>query len=107
MMDYMTLARTGVQLSRLALGTGNFGIAGAMAPVLKPLSPWTPTRRRAAISSTQPTSISSASRKRIGKALEGRREDFMLASMFTNGAASRNFDSRLMALAETISGVSA
>lgn len=31
----------------------------------------------------------------------------MLASMFTNGAASRNLDSRLMALAETISGESA
>lgn len=88
-MDYVTFGRTGVQLSRLALGTGNFGIGWGYGA-----DPETAVAILDAYVAAGGNFIDTAdvcqfgqSEEILGKALEGRREDFALATKFTNGAA--------------------
>ncbi|HEX7820571.1 MAG TPA: aldo/keto reductase [Sphingobium sp.] len=87
-MDYMTFGRTGLQLSRLALGTGNFGTGWGYGA-----DPETATAIVDAYAAAGGNFIDTAdvyqfgqSEEIVGKALEGRREDFVLATKFTNGA---------------------
>lgn len=88
-MDYMTFGRTGLQLSTLALGTGNFGTGWGYGA-----DPETATAILDAYAAAGGNFIDSAdvyqfgqSEEILGKALEERREDFVLATKFTNGAA--------------------
>jgi len=89
MMGYATFGRTGLQLSRLALGTGNFGTGWGYGA-----EPETAIAILDAYAAAGGNVIDSAdvyqfgqSEEILGKALEGRREDFVLATKFTNGAA--------------------
>lgn len=89
MMDYATFGRTGLQLSRLALGTGSFGTGWGYGA-----EPETAIAILDAYAEAGGNFIDSAdvyqfgqSEEILGKALEGRREDFVLATKFTNGAA--------------------
>ena len=89
MMDYVTFGRTGLRLSRLALGTGNFGTGWGYGA-----DPETAIAILDAYAAAGGNVIDSAdvyqfgqSEEILGKALEGRREDFVLATKFTNGAA--------------------
>lgn len=88
-MDYTTFGRTGLQLCRLALGTGNFGAGWGYGA-----DPETAVAILDAYAAAGGNFINSAdvyqfgqSEEILGKALEGRREDFVLATKFTNGAA--------------------
>lgn len=88
-MDYATFGRTGLQLSRLALGTGSFGTGWGYGA-----EPETAIAILDAYAEAGGNFIDSAdvyqfgqSEEILGKALEGRREDFVLATKFTNGAA--------------------
>ncbi|PDS48511.1 oxidoreductase [Rhizobium anhuiense] len=88
-MDYTTFGRTGLQLSRLALGTGNFGTGWGYGA-----APETAVAILDAYAEAGGNFIDSAdvyqfgqSEEILGKALEGRRENFVLATKFTNGAA--------------------
>ncbi|MBB6193738.1 aryl-alcohol dehydrogenase-like predicted oxidoreductase [Sphingobium wenxiniae] len=88
-MDYTTFGRTGLQLSRLALGTGNFGTGWGYGA-----DPETATAILDAYAEAGGNFIDSAdvyqfgqSEEILGTALQGRREDFVLATKFTNGAA--------------------
>jgi aryl-alcohol dehydrogenase-like predicted oxidoreductase len=87
-MDYLTFGRTGLQLSTLALGTGNFGTGwghGADADTSKAIFN--------AYAEAGGNFIDTAdiyqfgqSEELLGALLEGRRENFVLATKFTNGA---------------------
>ena len=88
-MDYKTFGRTGLQLSPLALGTGNFGTGWGYGA-----DPESAIAILDAYAAAGGNFIDSAdvyqfgqSEEILGKALEGRREDFVLATKFTNGAA--------------------
>ncbi len=88
-MDYIPFGRTGLTVSQIALGTGNFGTGwghGADAA--------TSTAILDAYADAGGNFLDTAdvyqfgqSEEIIGKALAGRREDFVLASKFSNGAA--------------------
>jgi len=88
-MDYIPFGRTGLTVSQIALGTGNFGTGwghGADAE--------TSTAILDAYADAGGNFLDTAdvyqfgqSEEIIGKALAGRREDFVLASKFSNGAA--------------------
>lgn len=88
-MDYVPFGRTGLTVSQIALGTGNFGTGwghGADAA--------TSTAILDAYADAGGNFLDTAdvyqfgqSEEIIGKALAGRREDFVLASKFSNGAA--------------------
>jgi aryl-alcohol dehydrogenase-like predicted oxidoreductase len=88
-MDDVTFGRAGLQLSRLALGTGNFGTDWGYGA-----DPETAIATLDAYAAAGGNFIDSAdvyqfgqSEKILGKALEGRREDFVLATKFSNGSA--------------------
>lgn len=88
-MDYATFGRTGLQLSRLALGTGNFGTGWGYGA-----DPETAIAVLDAYAAAGGNVIDTSdvyqfgqSEEILGKALEGRREDFLLATKFTSGAA--------------------
>ncbi|MCO6425064.1 aldo/keto reductase [Sinorhizobium meliloti] len=88
-MDYLTFGRTGLQLSTLALGTGNFGTGWGYGA-----DPETAIAMLDAYAAAGGNFIDSAdvyqfgqSEEILGKALDGRREDFVLATKYTNGAA--------------------
>jgi aryl-alcohol dehydrogenase-like predicted oxidoreductase len=88
-MDHLTFGRTGLQLSTLALGTGNFGTGWGYGA-----DPETAIAILDAYAAAGGNFIDTAdvyqfgqSEEIVGKALQGRREDFMLATKFTNGAA--------------------
>ncbi|WP_246252668.1 aldo/keto reductase [Allomesorhizobium camelthorni] len=81
-MDYLTFGRTGLQLSTLALGTG-WGYGA---------DPETAIAMLDAYAAAGGNFIDSAdvyqfgqSEEILAKALDGRREDFVLATKFTNG----------------------
>lgn len=88
-MQYVNFGRTGLSVSQIALGTGNFGTGwgyGADAA--------TSTAILDAYADAGGNFIDTAdvyqfgqSEEIIGRALAGRREDFVLASKFSNGAA--------------------
>lgn len=87
-MDHMTFGRTGLQLSRLALGTGNFGTGWGYGA-----DPETAVAILDGYAAAGGNFIDTAdvyqfgqSEEILGNALEGRREDFVLATKFTNGA---------------------
>lgn len=87
-MDYTTFGRTGLQVSRLVLGTGNFGTGwgyGADANAARTIFD--------AYSDAGGNFIDTAdvyqfgqSEEIVGDLLQGRREDFVLATKFANGA---------------------
>lgn len=88
-MDYLTFGRTGLQLSRLALGTGNFGTGWGYGA-----DPQTAVAILDGYAAAGGNFIDTAdvyqfgqSEEILGNALEGRREDFVLATKFTNGAS--------------------
>jgi len=88
-MDYAPFGRTGLQLSTLALGTGNFGTGWGYGA-----DPETAVAILDAYAAAGGDFIDSAdvyqfgqSEEILGKALAGRREDFVLATKFSNGAA--------------------
>ncbi|MCX5581725.1 aldo/keto reductase [Kaistia terrae] len=88
-MDYKTFGRTGLQLSTLALGTGNFGTGWGYGA-----DPESAIAILDVYAAAGGNFIDSAdvyqfgqSEEILGKALEGRREDFVLATKFTNGAS--------------------
>jgi len=87
-MDYTTFGRTGLQLSKLALGTGNFGTGWGYGA-----DPETAVAILDAYAEAGGNFIDSAdvyqfgqSEEILGKALEGRREDFVLATKFSSGS---------------------
>lgn len=87
-MKYTSLGKTGLQVSQVALGTGNFGTGwgyGADADACKTIFN--------AYAEAGGNFIDTAdiyqfgqSEELLGTLLEGRREDFVLATKFTNGA---------------------
>lgn len=88
-MDYTTFGRSGLQLSRLALGTGNFGTGWGYGA-----DPETAIAILDAYAAAGGNFIDTAdvyqfgqSEEILGKALEGRREAFVLATKFSSGAA--------------------
>lgn len=87
-MDYVTFGRTGLQLSRLALGTGNFGTGWGYGAGAEDS-----TAVFNAYAEAGGNFIDSAdvyqfgqSEELLGSLLERRRENFVLATKFTNGA---------------------
>jgi len=88
-MNYKVFGRTGLQVSQIALGTGNFGTGWGHGA--------SPDDSKAIFNSYAEAGgnfIDTAdiyqfgqSEELLGTLLEGRREDFVLASKFTNGAA--------------------
>ncbi|KQM81807.1 oxidoreductase [Sphingomonas sp. Leaf23] len=87
-MDYRTFGRTGLQLSQLALGTGNFGTRWGDGA-----EPDTARAILDAYADAGGNFIDGAdayqfgeSEEILGEALAGRRDDFVLATKFTNGA---------------------
>lgn len=87
-MDYLTFGRTGLQLSKLALGTGNFGTGWGYGA-----DPETAISILDAYAAAGGNFIDTAdiyqfgqSEEILGQALQGRREDFVLATKFSNGA---------------------
>ncbi|TCU53640.1 aryl-alcohol dehydrogenase-like predicted oxidoreductase [Novosphingobium sp. PhB57] len=87
-MDYTTLGRTGLQVSRLALGTGNFGTRWGYGA-----QPDAATAILDAYDEAGGNFIDSAdvyqfgeSEEILGEALQGRRDRFVLATKFSQGA---------------------
>lgn len=87
-MDYRTFGRTGLQLSPLALGTGNFGTRWGYGA-----DPKTALAILDAYADAGGNFIDGAdayqfgeSEEILGHALAGRRDDFVLATKFANGA---------------------
>ena len=87
-MNYQTLGRTGLQVSTLALGTGNFGTRWGYGAE--------PDAARAIFDAyvdaggnfidTADVYQFGQSEEIVGKLLDGRRDDFVLATKFANGA---------------------
>ncbi|WP_176598924.1 aldo/keto reductase [Sphingobium sp. 15-1] len=88
-MNYASFGRTGLQLSRLALGTGNFGTGwgyGADAETAIAILDAYAAAGGNFIDSADVYQFGQ-SEEILGKALEGRREDFLLATKFSSGTA--------------------
>lgn len=88
-MKYTTFGKTGLQVSQVALGTGNFGTGWGYGA-----DPDTSQAIFNAYAEAGGNFIDTAdvyqfgqSEALLGTLLEGRREDFVLATKFTNGAA--------------------
>lgn len=88
-MDYVTFGRTGLQVSKLALGTGNFGTGWGYGADAE-----TAVAMLDAYAAAGGNFIDTAdvyqfgqSEEILGKALERRREDFVLATKFSSGSA--------------------
>lgn len=88
-MKYTTFGKTGLQVSQVALGTGNFGTGWGYGA-----DPDTSEAIFNAYAEAGGNFIDTAdvyqfgqSEALLGTLLEGRREDFVLATKFTNGAA--------------------
>ncbi|UCJ18849.1 aldo/keto reductase [Pseudomonas sp. MM211] len=88
-MKYTTFGKTGLQVSQVALGTGNFGTGWGYGA-----DPDTSEAVFNAYAEAGGNFIDTAdvyqfgqSEALLGTLLEGRREDFVLATKFTNGAA--------------------
>lgn len=87
-MEYVTLGRTGVQVSRLALGTGNFGTGWGHGA--------DPATARAILDAyvaaggnfidTSDVYQFGQSEQILGDALHGRRDDVVLATKYSSGA---------------------
>lgn len=87
-MDYVTFGRTGLQVSNLALGTGNFGTGwgyGADADTARAIFD-TYVDAGGNIIDTADVYQFGQSEEIVGDLLKGRREDFVLATKFANGA---------------------
>ncbi len=89
-MKYTTFGKTGLQVSQVALGTGNFGTGWGYGA-----DPDTSQAIFNAYAEAGGNFIDTAdvyqfgqSEALLGTLLEGRREDFVLATKFTNGAAA-------------------
>lgn len=89
-MKYTTFGKTGLQVSQVALGTGNFGTGWGYGA-----DPDTSQAIFNAYAEAGGNFIDTAdvyqfgqSETLLGTLLEGRREDFVLATKFTNGAAA-------------------
>lgn len=88
-MDDVHLGRTGLRVSPLALGTGNFGTGwgyGASAEDARAIFDAYAEAGGNFIDTADVYQFGQ-SEEIVGKALEGRREEFLLATKFSNGAA--------------------
>lgn len=88
-MKYLPFGRTGLRVSQVALGTGNFGTGWGYGA-----DPEAATAVFNAYAEAGGNFIDSAdvyqfgqSEALLGKLLEGQRENFVVATKFTNGAA--------------------
>ncbi|WP_185999998.1 aldo/keto reductase [Novosphingobium lindaniclasticum] len=87
-MDYVTFGRTGLQVSSLALGTGNFGTGwgyGADADAARTIFDAYVDAGGNFIDTADVYQFGQ-SEEIVGDLLKGRREDFVLATKFANGA---------------------
>lgn len=87
-MDYVTFGRTGLQVSSLALGTGNFGTGwgyGADADTARTIFDAYVDAGGNFIDTADVYQFGQ-SEEIVGELLKGRREDFVLATKFANGA---------------------
>ncbi|WP_395945522.1 aldo/keto reductase [Brevundimonas sp.] len=87
-MQYTTFGRTGLQLSRLALGTGNFGTGwgyGAETDAARTIFDAYAEAGGNFIDTADVYQFGQ-SEEIVGDLLQGRREDFVLATKFANGA---------------------
>ena len=90
-MDYTTLGRTGLQVSRLALGTGNFGTRwgyGAEPDAAKAIFDAYDEAGGNFIDSADVYQFGE-SEEILGEALKGRRDRFVLATKFSQGAVAQ------------------
>ncbi|MPT48359.1 MAG: aldo/keto reductase [Sphingobium sp.] len=89
-MEYVTFGRTGLQVSRLALGTGNFGTGwgyGADAEAARAIFDAYADAGGNFIDTADVYQFGQ-SEEIVGTLLQGRREDFVLATKFANGAVA-------------------
>lgn len=87
-MDYTTFGRTGLQVSRLVLGTGNFGTGwgyGADVDTSRTIFDAYAEAGGNFIDTADVYQFGQ-SEEIVGNLLQGRREDFVLATKFANGA---------------------
>jgi aryl-alcohol dehydrogenase-like predicted oxidoreductase len=88
-MKYTVFGRTGLRVSQVALGTGNFGTGwghGADPDVAEAIFNGYAAAGGNFIDTADIYQFGQ-SEELLGKLLQGRREDFVLATKFTNGAA--------------------
>ncbi|WP_122315733.1 aldo/keto reductase [Pseudomonas cichorii] len=91
-MNYKTFGNTGLSVSELALGTGNFGTGwgyGADPDTSKAIFN-AYAEAGGNFIDTADTYQFGQSEELLGSLLEGRRDNFVLATKFTNGAAASN-----------------
>ncbi len=88
-MQYVPFGTTGLRVSQLALGTGNFGTGWGYGADVATSTAILDTYADAGGNFLDTADVYQfgQSEEILGKALVGRREDFVLASKFSNGAA--------------------
>ncbi|WP_147461197.1 aldo/keto reductase, partial [Pseudomonas savastanoi] len=89
-MKYRTFGKTGLNVSQLALGTGNFGTGWGYGadPVASKAIFNAYAEAGGNFIDTADIYQFGQSEELLGTLLEGRRDDFVLATKFTNGASA-------------------
>ncbi len=87
-MKYTPLGKTGLRVSRVALGTGNFGTGWGYGADLDTSKAIFNAYAKAGGNFIDTADVYQfgQSEEQIGILLEGRREDFVIATKFSNGA---------------------
>ncbi|POD69718.1 aldo/keto reductase [Pseudomonas syringae group genomosp. 3] len=89
-MKYKTFGKTGLSVSQIALGTGNFGTGWGYGadPVVSEAMFNTYAEAGGNFIDTADIYQFGQSEELLGTSLQGRRDDFVLATKFTNGASA-------------------